>query len=172
MSTLLKTPYVLAVILLVLGVVAGFVVGQGTAPARVVTVTTPVTVTITPVGLTGEVRIGALLPLTGVLSTFGAQYRVIIELAEKEINEYLAALGRPWRIKFVFEDTATDPKTHLDKLMALHGAGIKIFIGGASSAELSEALGYCNANKILIISPSSTSPALALEDMALRYTLN
>ncbi len=171
--------YALAVVLLVIGIVAGFFVGQTTAPVREVTVTAPglaapvtVTVPAAPVGLTGEVRIGALLPLTGVLSTFGAQYRVVIELAEKEINEYLAALGRAWRIKFIFEDTATDPKTHLDKLMALHGAGVKIFIGGASSAELSEALSYCNANKLLIISPSSTSPALALKDMALRYTLN
>ncbi|MCX8184365.1 MAG: ABC transporter substrate-binding protein [Sulfolobales archaeon] len=172
MSTPLKTPYVLAVFLLILGVVAGFFVGQGAAPTRTITVTTLVTSPVAPVGLTGEVRIGALLPLTGVLSTFGAQYRVVIELAEREINGYLTALGRPWRIKFVFEDTATDPKTHLDKLMALHGAGVRVFIGGASSAELSEALGYCNANRILIISPSSTSPALALEDMALRYTLN
>lgn len=179
MSAPVKLPYVLSVVLLILGVVVGFFVGQGVAPARTVTVTAPgvappttVTITAAPLGLTGEVRIGALLPLTGVLSTFGAQYRVVIELAEKEINDYLAALGRPWRVRFVFEDTATDPKTHLDKLMALHGAGIKIFIGGASSAELSEALSYCNANKILIISPSSTSPALAIRDMALRYTLN
>jgi len=179
MSAQVRTAYALAVVLLVIGIVAGFFVGQTTAPVREVTVTapgvvTPVTVTVpaAPVGLTGEVRIGALLPLTGVLSTFGAQYKVVLELAEKEINEYLAALGRAWRIKFLFEDTATDPKTHLDKLMALHGAGVKIFIGGASSAELSEALGYCNANKLLIISPSSTSPALALKDMALRYTLN
>jgi len=171
--------YALAVVLLVIGLVAGFFVGQATAPVREVTVTapgvvTPVTVTVpvAPVGLTGEVRIGALIPLTGVLSTFGTQYKVVIELAEKEINEYLAALGRAWRIKFLIEDTATDPKTHLDKLMALHGAGVKIFIGGTSSAELSEALSYCNANKLLIISPSSTSPALALKDMALRYTLN
>ncbi|MEM4491237.1 MAG: ABC transporter substrate-binding protein [Sulfolobales archaeon] len=176
-----KLPYAISIVLLILGIVVGFFVGQGTAPVATVTVTAPgvappttitVTAPVAPTGLTGEVKIGALLPLTGVLSTFGAQYRVVIELAEKEINDYLASLGRPWRIKFVIEDTATDPKTHLDKLMALHGAGVKIFIGGASSAELSEALGYCNANKILIISPSSTSPALALKDMALRYTLN
>jgi branched-chain amino acid transport system substrate-binding protein len=175
--------YILAVVLLIIGIIAGFFAGHLTAPTREVTVTAPaaevtrtITVTVTPptapVGLSGEVKVGVLLPLTGVLSTFGAQYKVVLELAEKEINDYLASLGRAWRIKFIIEDTATDPKTHLDKLMALHGAGVKIFIGGASSAELSEALGYCNANNILIISPSSTSPALALKDMALRYTPN
>ncbi len=171
MSAPARLPYILAVILLVLGVVAGFAAGWAVAP-RPEAVTVTVTAPVAPVGLTGEVRIGALITLTGVLSTFGAQYKVVLELAESEINGYLASLGRPWRIKFVIEDTATDPKVHLDKLMALHGAGIKIFIGGTSSAELSEALGYCNANRILIISPSSTSPALALKDMALRFTLN
>jgi branched-chain amino acid transport system substrate-binding protein len=160
------TMYAIAIALLVVGLVIGLVAGRATAPKIVETVTQA------PTGLTGEVKIGALLPLTGVLSTFGSQYKVVLELAEKEINDYLEALGRQWRIKFVIEDTATDPKTHLDKLMALHGAGVKIFIGGASSAELSESLTYCNSNKLLIVSPSSTSPALALKDMALRYTPN
>ncbi|MEM1613235.1 MAG: ABC transporter substrate-binding protein [Desulfurococcaceae archaeon] len=178
--------YLLAVVLLIVGIVAGYGIGSVTAPRVTETVTVPgpgaATVTTTVVqtvtlpapgvGLSGEVRIGALLPLSGVLSSFGAEYKAILEYVEGEINSYLAGLGRPWRIKFVVEDTGTDPKTHLDKLMALAGAGIKIFIGGASSAELSEALSFCNANNILIISPSSTSPALALVDMGLRYTPN
>lgn len=113
--------------------------------------------------------IGALLPLSGPLASFGAELKTIIEYAEQEINSYLQSQGRNWRIHFVIEDTAVDPKTHLEKLMALHATGVKIFIGGISSAELSEALSYCNSKGILIISPSSTSPALALPDMALRY---
>ncbi|MEM1619923.1 MAG: ABC transporter substrate-binding protein [Fervidicoccaceae archaeon] len=165
--------YAIMVALLLIGVAVGFVAGRGAAPTPVIKTTTiTVTATAAPVGLTGEVKIGALLPLTGVLSTFGAQFRESLLLAEKEINDYLNAIGRPWRIKFVIEDTATDPKTHLDKLQALHGAGIKIFVGGASSAELRESLGYVTANKLLIISPSSTSPALALKDTALRFTPN
>jgi branched-chain amino acid transport system substrate-binding protein len=113
--------------------------------------------------------IGALLPISGPLASFGAELKTIIEYAEQEINSYLQSQGRNWRIHFVIEDTAVDPKTHLEKLMALHATGVKIFIGGISSAELSEALSYCNSKGILIISPSSTSPALALPDMALRY---
>lgn len=167
-ATAPRTPYIIAVVLLVVGIVIGYGIGVATAPKPA----PEVAPTPAPVGLTGEIRVGALLPLTGVLSTFGAQYKVILELAEKEINEYLAAAGRAWRIKFVIEDTATDPKTHYDKLLALHGAGVKIFIGGSSSAELSESLPYCDANGLLIISPSSTSPALAKPDMGLRYTPN
>jgi len=176
-----KFSSILAVVMLVIGVIAGYAIGYSTAPAptpgaaATVTVTAPgptVTVTAPAAGLTGEIRIGALLPLTGVLSTFGAQYKAVAELAEKEINEYLAALGRGWRIKIVAEDTATDPKTCLSKMMTLHGAGIKVFIGVASSAEVSEIKSYADANKLIVISPSSTSPALALKDMILRYTPN
>lgn len=159
-----KTPYIVAVILLIVGIVIGYGIGSVTAPK-------PAEVTA-PGGLTGEVRIGALLPLSGVLSTFGAQYKEVLALAEREINDYLAAAGKNWRIKFVIEDTATDPRTHYNKLVALHGTGVKIFIGGASSAELSESLTYCNQNDLLIFSPSSTSPALAIKDNGFRYTPN
>lgn len=164
---------ILAVVMLVIGIIAGYAIGHltaPTAPAPAVTVT--VTAPAPTAGLTGEVKIGALLPLTGVLSTFGAQYRAVAELVEKEINDYLASLGRAWRLKIVIEDTATDPKTCLSKMMALHGAGIKVFIGVASSAEVSEIKSYADANKLIVISPSSTSPALALKDMILRYTPN
>lgn len=163
-----RTLYVISAVLLVVGIAVGYGIGVVTAPGPA----PGAAVAPAPAGLSGEVRIGALLPLTGVLSTFGAQYKVVLELAEREINEYLAKAGKNWRIKFVVEDTGTDPKTHYDKLVALYGAGIKIFIGGASSAELSEAISYCDANQILIISPSSTSPALARPDFALRYTPN
>jgi branched-chain amino acid transport system substrate-binding protein len=165
----LKTPYILAVVFLIVGILVGYGIGYATAPRPAPTPTPGVA---PAPGLTGEVRIGALIPLTGALSTFGAQYKEVLLLAEREINEYLAAIGRPWRIKFVIEDTATDPKIHYDKLVALHGTGVKIFIGGTSSAELSESLPYCDANGLLIISPSSTSPALAKPDMGLRYTPN
>lgn len=176
-----KVSSILAVVMLVIGIIAGYAVGYLTAPAptpgvtKTVTVTAPgptVTVTAPAAGLTGEVRVGALLPLTGVLSTFGTQYKAIAELAEKEINDYLAALGRGWRIKVVTEDTATDPKTCLSKMMTLHGTGVKVFVGIASSAEVSEVKSYADANKLIVISPSSTSPALALKDMILRYTPN
>jgi len=176
-----KVSSILAVVMLVIGIIAGYAVGYLTAPAptpgvtKTVTVTAPgptVTVTAPAAGLTGEVRVGALLSLTGVLSTFGTQYKAVAELAEKEINDYLAALGRGWRIKVVTEDTATDPKTCLSKMMTLHGTGVKVFIGIASSAEVSEVKSYADANKLIVISPSSTSPALALKDMILRYTPN
>ncbi|RLG84826.1 MAG: hypothetical protein DRO18_06770, partial [Thermoprotei archaeon] len=100
------------------------------------TVTTTVTAAAPAApGLKGEIPIGVLLPLTGVLSSYGENDKVTLELAAKEINDWLAARGEAWRIKLYVEDTATDPKTALDKIQALHGRGVKIFIGPMSSAE-------------------------------------
>ncbi|MEM3960724.1 MAG: ABC transporter substrate-binding protein [Sulfolobales archaeon] len=168
------TAVALSIVLLVVGLIGGYLLGTSMAPPAGVGTATVATVTVTApaTGLSGDIPIGMTIPLTGVLSTFGKQYRVVAEKAAEEINSYLASLGRPWRISLIFEDTATDPKTALDKVMALHGRGVKVFIGLASSAEVAEVKSYVDANKLLVISPSSTSPALALPDMILRYTPN
>ena len=185
-----KVAYALMIILLLIGIAVGYGIGLSTAPApapEITTVTTTATVTtgapgaatvtttatktvtqtVTAAapgapGLKGEVAIGALLPLTGVLSSYGENDKVAIELAEKEVNEWLAARGEPWRIKVYIEDTATDPKTALDKIQALHGRGIQIFIGPMSSAEVSEVKSYADANGLLVVSQSSTSVALSI----------
>lgn len=173
---------VLAVVMLVIGLLAGYFIGMFTTPGVATTITAytapplTYTYTITAPGtvptLSGDIPIGLTIPLTGVLSTFGKQYRVVAERAAEEINSYLASLGRAWRIKIIIEDTATDPKTALDKVMTLYARGVKVFIGVASSAEVSEIKSFVDANKLLVISPSSTSPALAVDDMILRYTPN
>ncbi|MCD6243795.1 MAG: penicillin-binding protein activator [Candidatus Korarchaeota archaeon] len=178
-----KTAYALALILLVLGIVVGYFAGGAGGGVQTVTVTKTVggpgaqTVTVTKTvqagggaGLQGDVYVGALLPLTGVLSSFGENNQVALKLAEKEINEWLAARGENWRIKVFYEDTATDPKQALDKLQALHARGVKIFIGPMSSAAVKELKSYVDSNKLLVISQSSTSPALAIpNDMIYRF---
>ena len=177
-----KAAYALMIILLIIGIIIGYGVGMTAAPAvttvtttvtgpapatATVTVTEKETVTVTAPapgapGLRGKVLVGALLALTGVLSTYGENSKVALELAVKEVNEWLKARGEPWEIELVVEDTATDPKVCLDKIKILHGRGIKIFIGPMSSAEVSEVKSYADANKLLIIAQSSTSPALSI----------
>ncbi len=179
-----KTAYALALILLIIGIAIGyFAGGAGGGAPQTVTVTKTVggpgaqTVTVTKTiqaggagGLQGDVYVGALLALTGGLSSYGENSQVALKLAEKEINDWLAARGENWRIKVFYEDTATDPKQALDKLQALHARGVKIFIGPMSSAEVKELKSYADSNKLLIISQSSTSPALAIpNDMIYRF---
>jgi len=190
MAVSTKLASILIVVFLLIGIVAGYFAGSTAAPpaktvtvpagATTVTVTTsitttrtvatPTTVTVPAVGLQGDILIGALLPLTGVLSSYGENDKVALELAVSDVNEWLTSLGKPWRVKLIVEDTATDPKTALDKVQALHGRGVKIFIGPMSSAEVSEIKSYADANGLLIISQSSTSPALSIpNDSILRF---
>lgn len=115
-------------------------------------------------GLAGEIPIGALLPLTGGLASYGENSKVAIEIAVEEVNEFLEKLGSPARIKLLVEDTGTDPDIALEKLMSLAAKGVKIVIGPQSSGEVRNLKSYADANKILLISQSSTAPALAIPD--------
>ncbi len=180
----------LAVVLLVVGLAVGaFAIGPAVAPARVetvrvtervtvggatVTVTAPgptVTVTRTAAaGLTGEVSIGALLPLTGDLASYGENSRAALELALTEINDYLRMVGAGFTIKLVIEDTETKPETADAKLKSLHARGITLIVGPQTSAEIRRIKGYADANKILLVSQSSTAPDLAIpDDFVLRF---
>ncbi|MEM4519816.1 MAG: ABC transporter substrate-binding protein [Sulfolobales archaeon] len=179
---------VVGIILLIVGLGVGYGFGTAAAPTKTVTTTVsapagtvtvtttttiPQTVTVTaPVagGLSGAVPIGGLWPLTGELSSFGEENKVAFELAVKEVNEWLKARGEAWYLSPIIEDSATDPKTALDKVRILHGRGVKVFVGPMASAEIREIKSYADANKLLVISPSSTSPGLAIPgDYILRY---
>jgi len=115
-------------------------------------------------GLSGEVQIGALLPLTGDLASYGENSKVALELAERDINAFLEKAGAPFRIKIVVEDTETKPEVALQKIQALAAKGIKFYIGPQTSAEVRQIKNFADQNKLLVISQSSTAPALAIPD--------
>lgn len=118
----------------------------------------------TGAALSGEIPIGAPLPLTGTLGTYGENARVALELAESEINALLNASGAGYTIKVYFEDTATLPDVCLTKVQSLAARGCKVMLGLYSSSEVRNCKTYAETNKILLISPSSTAPDLAIPD--------
>ena len=120
------------------------------------------TVTTGVGGLTGEIPIGALFPLSGVLGTFGQNNKVAAEIAVEEVNEFLAKSGAGWRFKLYVEDTETKPSVALEKLMSLHAKGVKVVFGPMASASVKALKEYADSNKIVVISPSSTAPALGI----------
>jgi branched-chain amino acid transport system substrate-binding protein len=136
-----------------------------TAPGPTVTVTRTVAA-----GLTGEVTIGALLPLTGDLASYGENSRAALELALKEVNDYLKMIGAGFTIKLVIEDTELKPEIADAKLKSLHARGITLIIGPMTSAEIRRIKAYADSNKILLVSQSSTAPELAIpDDFVLRF---
>ncbi len=126
-------------------------------------------VTLDPT-LTGEIELGAILSLTGDLATFGENEKVAAEYAAELVNIMLEALGAQWTLTIVPEDTQTDPDLALEKVESLAARGIDLIIGPLSSAEVRAIKSYCDANKILVVSQSSTAPDLAIaDDYILRF---
>lgn len=143
---------VIAIVTLIVGIVVGMMVQAYTG------------VIAPPVGLTGDIEIGALFPATGDLATFGANSKSALTLAETEVNEFLEAAGAGWTLKLVHEDSATDPVVSLDKTESLHARGIKFIIGPQASDCVASIKDYCDAHEILVVSPSSTRPGLNVPD--------
>ena len=156
-----------AALLLVIGLIigaAGSYFVTSSAPPVTTTVTTTTTVTEAGARLTGEIPIGALMSLSGDLASFGKRESTALKIAEKEINEWLKQGGQAWTFRIIEEDTATQPALALQKLQSLAARGVKLVIGPLSSAELRNIKGYADSNRILVVSQSSTAPALAIPD--------
>ncbi|MEM3074138.1 MAG: ABC transporter substrate-binding protein [Nitrososphaerales archaeon] len=167
---------------LIIGAAGGYLVGSSTPPVistvtevRTTTQTTATTVTAAPTTVTttvtapgarlsGEIAVGALMSLSGDLASFGKRESTALKIAEKEINDWLKLSGQSWTFKIIEEDTATQPAVALQKLQSLAARGVKLVIGPLSSGELRNIKGYADSNRILVVSQSSTAPALAIPD--------
>lgn len=108
------------------------------------------------------ILIGALLPLTGTLSSFGESAEASLTLAVDDVNDQLANSGSSSRVRLVIEDTKTDPNVAREKLMDIASKGVRIVIGPSTSAAVAAVKEYADENGILIISSSSTAPSLAI----------
>jgi branched-chain amino acid transport system substrate-binding protein len=107
--------------------------------------------------------IGALLPLTGALSSYGETSRAALE-------EAVAAIGDS-KVDLLIEDTRTDPPTALSKLQSFKDRGVEVVIGPYSSSEVQAVRTYADENGIILLSPLSTARTLSLpDDNVLRFT--
>lgn len=110
------------------------------------------------------VDIGVLLPLTGGQSTHGTENTAGVMLAIDDLNEYFETVGSDRRLHGISEDTATSPVVALEKLEAFNARDIQLILGPETSAEIRNVKGYADSNGMLMFSPSSTAPSLAIPD--------
>ena len=115
------------------------------------------------------VDVGVLLPATGDLASHGNENKIALEFAVEDFNEYLAEKGADWRMNLVAEDTQSNPVVALEKVQSLNSKGIKYALGPESSAETRNIMSYADSNDMIILSPSSTSPKLAVADNIFRF---
>lgn len=109
-----------------------------------------------------EVRVGALLPLTGGYSSVGVQVDAATQVAVDDFNAYLDEMGAGWQLVLTREDSASNPVIALEKIQTLHTAGADIVFGPAGSERVSNVKHYVDTNNMLVLSCCSTSPAISI----------
>ena len=108
----------------IIALIIGVAVGVALAPSLGVQTVKTVEVKVPP--LQGEIDIGALLPLTGALSSLGKFSEAGVLLAETEVNAFLTKAGATFTIKVLVEDTQTKPDVALQKIQSLAAKGVKL----------------------------------------------
>ncbi len=154
MPAITKEALALLIIGIIIGAIGGYAAALTTMPAQ----------TAQQAGgqKTIEIPIGALLPLTGPLSSFAKKNEIAIKMAIKDVNEFAAKSGSKFRFKALIEDDQLDKQVALSRLQSLAAQNVKIVIGPMASGVLSGIKNFADSNKIVIISQSSTAPSLAI----------
>jgi branched-chain amino acid transport system substrate-binding protein len=112
-----------------------------------------------------EFVVGAILPLTGSFSSIGKSVKVALEKAEYDINKYFEDINSSSSSHFnlLVADSKSSPEGSLVAIKRLHENGVNIIVGPAFGATVNAAKEYADANNIILISYSSTSPLLSIE---------
>src|SRR6478672_2537549 len=128
----------------------------------------PNTATPSSTASNGGLKLGALLPATGDLSSVGQPLPQAVRLLVEQVNQCGGVNGKP--VTFVAEDDQTDPNagaTAMTKLTEVDKvAGV---IGSFASSVSSAAVPIAVRNKVMMISPGSTSPVFTQEAKQGKY---
>nr|WP_186324872.1 ABC transporter substrate-binding protein [Paenibacillus bovis] len=110
---------------------------------------------------TNVVKLAALLPLSGELESKGEIRKLAIEMGVEDTNKNWEEEGVELQFELTVEDSESDPEVVLSKAKKLWSEGHKIFIVG-SSAEVEQLQPWASEKGAIVISYSSTSPALGI----------
>ncbi len=108
------------------------------------------------------IQIGFTLPLTGSLSSIGKIWEKVAYMAIDDLNQEVQAYGFNVEFKPVILDDGTSPEKALQNVQTFAQQGIKVVIGPAASSQVKAVKSFADSNQIVIISPSSTAPTLAI----------
>jgi len=151
----------IAIVAIIIGIGIGYGIGGSNTELGDSAAVTDST-TLEPSGLSGEVNIGLILPLTGDLATHGEENWEGSKLAVVDFNKHLEKIGAPWTLKMTSEDSATSPVIALEKLTSLNAKGIELIVGLETSSNIRNIKGYAESNNMLLVSCCSSAPALAI----------
>ncbi len=103
-----------------------------------------------------EIKIGAILPLTGDAALYGEICKTGMDLAVEEINSKGGLKGS--KISIVYEDSQADPKLAVgatNKLITVDK--VNAIVGAMGSSEVMAIAPILNEKRVVLISPAATS---------------
>ncbi|MBI3035581.1 ABC transporter substrate-binding protein [Candidatus Woesearchaeota archaeon] len=107
--------------------------------------------------LVGSYKIGVMLPLTGDAAAYGLSEQRGIKIALDEINSKGGVNGK--KLEAIYEDSKCNPKDGNAAAQKLVNVDkVKVIVGGACSGETLGAAPITEANKVILISPTASSP--------------
>ncbi len=112
---------------------------------------------IEPAQPQGTYKIGVMMPLSGDAAAYGIPIQKTLKYAIDEINAKGGVNGK--KLEPIYEDSKCNPKdgnAAAQKLINIDK--VKVIIGGVCSGETLGAAPLANENKVIMISPSATSP--------------
>lgn len=107
---------------------------------------------------TGTLKLGTLLPLSGSLQAYGPDMERAVKLAAKQINAAGGVNGK--NVELFHEDSKTDKTQAPNAFNSLVNKGVVGVVGAASSGVTGSVLDLAIQNKVVVVTPASTSPAL------------
>ncbi|MBD1366351.1 ABC transporter substrate-binding protein [Mucilaginibacter sp. ZT4R22] len=116
----------------------------------------------TKVIVSQPVKVQGLFSITGNWSSLGITSRAALELAQEDINKYLAQKDAKFHIEVAISDTKLETETARLLFVDAKDRGVKFVIGPQSSAELATVKPEADAHDVLVVSQSSTAGSLAI----------
>ena len=118
----------------------------------------------------GEISIGVVLPVTGLLAPTGKRMKQGLELALDEINN---AHLNDTKLKFIIADDNGTPEGAIEAFNKLiHEDGVSVILGPATSSATQAAFPVAQENQVVAISPTSGARGLsAIGDFVFRVPL-
>ncbi|HEV2138139.1 MAG TPA: ABC transporter substrate-binding protein [Nitrososphaerales archaeon] len=156
---------VLLIVGLAVGAGAGYFYVSSTASGTTKTVTNTVggtTVTTSVTGAAGPVTytIGTVLPTTQTYGSYGVSFQNSVNLAVKQMNANLTAVGSNIQFKVVSADDAGTASGALSALQSeFQTSGIQVEIGPLTTGEVLGLVQYASQNHIVILPGASTGTA-------------
>jgi branched-chain amino acid transport system substrate-binding protein len=105
------------------------------------------------------VRIGAIVSRTGAAASYGEQVARGYDLAVEEINAAGGVRGR--QLQLLYRDDSTNPEVGVSALRDLvERERVPVVLGAVSSSVTLRLAPYCERRRVVLISPSASTPQL------------